>query len=226
MKKIALVLLLLSVSNAQAERIFRDGFGDDEGAGIDPCAHLIQPEGWQRIDKTWARAFGAADGNPLGIFPHSPGFPVPFPGKLDNGSQASSYVQKGQYMVVAFTPEPNQTGAMTWDTAQANTPQGYPNPRPAYGMFIGISDTPGDFCTLLPAFDPCARISGLDSMYWSTHPDASSSVCPLVAGQTYYINVVMADPTDGFQFGEHTCQDTTNTMNLNGCDVQIRHSGN
>jgi hypothetical protein len=203
-------------SRGNAEPIFANGF-EAEAPGADPCAHLIQPEGWQRVSKTWVQTWSSADGSPEAVWPESVGFPVPVPGRTSSG-----FIRKGQYLVVPFVPDADQSVTITWDTAQANPGQGYGLPRPAYSMFIGISDTPGDFCVTF-GFDPCSRVAGQDSLHWTTKPDASSAVCPLVAGQTYYMNVVMADPRDGLQPGEHSCTEAPNSAD--GCDVQARHSG-
>lgn len=184
--------------------VFADGF---EGSG-DPCDHpLVTPEDMKYVNKPWVTAWSSPDGNPRAVFPRSVGFPVPI------GSD------KGAYTVIPFTPSAGQTIDITWDTAQANGSQGYPAPRPADSMFVGISACAGD----LRVAAPCSLVAGAASLFWSTE-FGGEYVCALVPGTTYYMTVSPVDPTDGLTPGEHTCS-TSAANSAFGCDVQAVHTG-
>jgi hypothetical protein len=180
----------------------------------------FQPAGWERVNKTWVDAFSSPNRRHIATYPNSIGIPVPIG------------ANKNTYTTVPFTPTANLTVDLSWDVVQANRDHGYPNPRPADSMFIGISPCPGDLRTPdASSADPwlengCRRVGGGGSIFYSTLPGLSNeSVCRLVAGQTYYLNIVAANPEGGLEPGEHTCS-TSAPNSANGCDVQAMHRGN
>jgi hypothetical protein len=205
-------------SGASAEPIFADGFESREAGGADPCDHpLVAPEGWVRKSASWGHVFSAPNGSALATYPNSVGSPVPVPGFEVWRSRGPTHFLKGQIVAIPFVALPDTTVEMTWDTAQANQPYGYGAPRPANSMFVGVSQCPWDV-----RVDPrCSRASGQDTLVYTT--EDAGSACRVEAGQTYYINVVMANPTNGLTPGEHSCSAATNSVN--GCDVQMRHVG-
>jgi hypothetical protein len=211
---LALGAAMLVVGFAMAEPIFGDGFEEGEAGGpVDPCAHpLVQPAGWQATTKSWQQAWSSPDGSPQATFPQSVGFPVPIGASKDG------------YTVIPFIATGGQTVQITWDTAQSNGPQGYSAPRPAHTMLLNISECPGDVRppSIGGNFDACVRLSGLDSMFWTTSAGASSLACPLMVGKVYYLNVMAADPSDGLVLGEHTCNELSPWTTF-GCDVQAIH---
>jgi hypothetical protein len=210
---LVLAVGMLLVSMVRADTLHRDGFEEGEPGGpVDPCAHpLVQPAGWQVTTKSWQQAWSSPDGSPQATFPQSVGFPVPIG------------AQKGGYTVIPFLPTGGQTVQVTWDTAQSNAPQGYRAPRPAHTMLLNISECPGDVRppSIGGNFDACVRLSGLDSMFWTTE-DTSTFACQLQVGRVYYLNVMAADPTDGLELSEHTCNDLSPWTTF-GCDVQAIH---
>lgn len=211
---VGIVCAVLLIRCANAEPIFYHGF-EDEAPGADPCADpLVAPEGWVLRMKPWDLAFTTPGTRPLAVYPNSSGIPVPVPGYE---SYPSSKYRKGEVVSIPFVALPNTTVRMTWDTAQSGT--NYRQPRPADGMFVGVSQCPWD----VRSTPRCSRVSGLDTLVLSSLEDPGSA-CPLIPHATYYITVVMADPRDGLELGEHTCQDVPNSQD--GCDVQMRHSGN
>lgn len=204
---LGLAVALVLIGDARAERIFADGFEPE--AGLGPCEHpLVQPEGWQATTKSWQVAWSSPDGSPQATFPQSVGFPVPIG------------AAKGGYTVIPFVPSGGQTVAISWDTAQANCPQGYCAPRPAESMAVTISECPGDF-RVQPGFDACALVASGGSLFWTTE-SASAFACPLEVGRTYYLNVMAANPVDGLTAGEETCDDIS-PWTGQGCDVQAVH---
>lgn len=190
------------------------------GCDITSSDPAFQPAGFAQVIKDWATAFKSPNPNITTdpVYPTGPGTPVPI------GASKSSYT------AIRFVALADLTVDMTWDMAQAQI--GYPSPRPADSMFIGISPCPGDLrAPNASSGDPwlqngCRKVAGAASMYYTTRTQYVSNdfLCRIEAGQTYYINVSPVDPTDGISPGEHTCS-TTATNSATGCDVQMRHSG-
>lgn len=189
--------------------LLSDGFEGQGAAGtpVDPCAHpLVAPAGWELKEKSWRAAFSSPNGLLKPTYPNGLGTPVPIPG---------SEFRKGQIVSIPFVALPETTVDMTWDGVQAQP--NYP-PRPADLMFVGISPCRADLRT-----DPrCSRAAGMDSLFYTTR-QASGAACRLTAGGSYFLNFVMANPSDGLEPGEHTCS-TTAPNSVNGCDVQMRHT--
>lgn len=218
-KRFTLVVSLLLALPVHASPIFADGFESGEpGQPIDPCLATAPPAGWVLKSKSWQAAFSAPNGSATAEYPNSVGSPVPIPGFEVWRPTGSRYYLKGQILAIGFVATAETTVEMTWDVAQANQPYGYGLPRPAFAMAVKVSQCPWDVTP-----DPrCLRVSGLDTLVYSTR-EASGSACRIKAGQQYFINVVMADPRNGLQAGEHTCHDTPRSAA--GCDVQMRHTG-
>jgi hypothetical protein len=206
---------------ATLERIFADGFEEGEPGGpVDPCLDpLVMPAGWLLKQKTWVAAFSNPSGTPQATYPNSVGFPVPVPGYEQwHRSGNHKYYLKGQIVAIGFVAEAGTTVDITWDGAQSGP--NYTMPRPARMMHFTLSVCPWDVRpTVL-----CSLTAGAGSLFHSTRTDITGSFCPLIAGNTYYLNAVMADPNDGLTPGEHTCSDTA-PNSANGCDVQMRHTG-
>lgn len=222
MRKLLLSLLLVAPV-VSADTIFSNGFEPP----VDFCEHpMVKPDGWVLKTKTWAEAFSTPGFPNSATYPNSVGSPVPVPGyesfrRLQQGQ--FEFYKKGQIVAIPFVPLPDVSVSMTWDTAQSGP--NYTTPRPAYSMFIGISpckwDTRND-----PFNTVCWRSSGLDSLFYSSQLPFPPSVCPVNAGEEYFLNVMMADPITGPDPSTHSCQDAQNNFTYNGCDVQMRHTGN
>jgi hypothetical protein len=213
-----LILLALLVRCASAESIFAHGF-EETGAGggeVDACLDpLVMPAGYAHRSKTWVAAFTTPGSPTPAAYPNSSGYPVPVPGyEWFTRYQVGFYrlYLKSDFVAIGFVAQANTDISMTWDTAQSAP--NYGMPRPANAMFVGVSPCPWDARPSLL----CSKVSGQDSLFLTTR---FGSACPLIAGETYYINVVMADPQDGFA---HTCSETA-PNSANGCDVQMVHSG-
>ena len=182
-----------------------------------PPDPLIQPTGWTRTEKTWVAAFSSPDGTPQAAYPQSVGFPVPI-GAAKQG-----------YTTIPFTPTTNLSVALFWENVQANSLEGYRNPRPANEMFISISPCPGDVRAPVPnAADHwlrpgCRKLANTATIVYTTLAayQTNNAVCKLDPNVQYYINILAANPTDGLSTGEHTCSSVPNSAN--GCDVQSTH---
>lgn len=207
-------LAMLIFGAARADTLYRDGFEEPE-AGLGPCEHpLVAPVGWELKQKPWTVAFSSPSGHRQATYPNGVGNPSPVPGYE---FYPSTKFRKGQIVAIPFVAQPEQTVDITWDTAQSQF--GYTQPRPAESMFIGISACPWD---VRP--HPNCSLSAAGGSLFHTTRTPSGPACKLDAGQTYYINVVMADPSDGLDPWEHTCSMTA-ANSAEGCDVQVRHSG-
>lgn len=202
---------------AMAQTIFAHGFEEPGSGGgeVDACLDpLVMPAGFAHRSKTWGAAFTTPGVQPQATYPNSSGYPVPVPGyEWFTRYQVGFYrlYLKSDFVAIGFVAQPNQDVTMTWDTAQSAP--NYGMPRPASAMFVGVSPCPWDARANLL----CSKVSGQDSLFMTTR---FGSACPLIAGETYYINILMADPQNGFA---HTCQDVPNSQN--GCDVQMVSRG-
>jgi hypothetical protein len=209
-----LILLALMVRCATADTIFAHGFEEPGSGGADVCPE--PPAGFALRSKTWVAAFTTPGSPQPAMYPNSSGYPVPVPGYESFTRYQQGwfrFYRKTDFVAIGFVAQPNQSVTLTWDTAQSGP--NYGMPRPANAMFVGISPCPWDARPSVL----CSRMSGLDSLFYTTR---GGSACPLIAGETYYINVLMADPSNGFA---HTCSETA-ANSADGCDIQMVSRGN
>lgn len=171
---------------------------------------LVEPPGLTRTDKTWVAAWSAPNGTQTAVYPNSIGSAVPVG------------AEKGRYTVIPFVPTSGLTVNIFYDPAQTNSSIGYTVARPAQAMFMSISPCPGDLRPVNDSSsDPferstCRLFANTGSLFYTT--GTSTSLCRLVAGTQYYLNVAAIDTSDGLQSGENSCGNT-----LSGCDVQAIH---
>jgi hypothetical protein len=210
---VALLASLAGGREIAAQQIFANGFSS---TCSDP---LIAPPDFPTVTVQWHNAFSSPDGSPMAAYPNSVGFPVPIG------------ASKGGAITIPFVPTANLTVDMSWDPAQANGNQGYPNPRPSESMFFSISNCAADLRAPLEGSpDPflsgrCRAMGTGASLIYSTRESISGDVaCKLQPGVVHYLTVSPVDPSDGISPFEHTCSDHPNSAF--GCDVQVRHSGN
>lgn len=214
-----------TVSTVTASVAAATGGGGGGGGGancnITSSDPSFNPSNFTKVNKNWASAFSSPDGSPQATYPEGISFPAPV------GSSKSSY------LVIPFVPNPSQLVNMYWDQVQARAIDGYPNARPAAGMFFAISPCIGDLRAPATVSNPdqflrsgCRNFASSATLSWSTAPSRSQStesVCKLNAGQTYYLHVMPANPEDGLVTGEHSCMDVTNSAQ--GCDVGVIFGG-
>ncbi len=220
---VAIVIAAAVMFVDEAPQIFADSFeGADAGAPVppvDPCADpLVAPPGWELRVKTWVAAFSGPTGAPRAEYPNSVGQPVPVPGYREYRSATNFlWYAKGDIVAIPFTPKANQTVDLTWDRVQAQF--GYGAPRPALSMFVGYSRCKHDL-RLVPG---CSMVAGDGSLFQTTRRPAGPA-CAMEAGEQWFLNVAMVDPTIGAPLpANHTCEDVPNSAF--GCDVQVRSSG-
>lgn len=197
-------------AKAIAVSIFGNGFEGDAGGGSPVCP--AAPAGFTRVNKTWAQLW--AWGWPCGRmgkcerhlrdYPDGQSYPAPIG------------ANKGTYVVVPFVAL-NDSQNFYFDQAQARDSIGYNPPRPAAGIYFTVTQCPGQF-TQVPAH--CGIFGNSGALAWTS--GSAPGVCHVVAGQTYYFNVIAADPRDGIRPGEHSCEHTASSAM--GCDVGARIS--
>lgn len=208
---------------------FRDGFepADAGGAPVPPVevplppvadagACPAPPGGFSRVDKTWTQLW--AYGYPcsrmeycernLRAYPNAQSYPAPIG------------ANKGTYVVVPFVPNAGQSVNLYFDQVQSRAQIAY-NQRPARGMFITVSNCPGDFRPVDNSSENpflhsgCRMFENGGSLIWASSPSAAG--CHTAAGLPVFLNIIAADPEGGIEPGEHSCADVPNSAS--GCDV-------
>ena len=190
--------------------------GGDTACNIQSNDPNFNPTNFIKVEKAWHQVFSAPDGSPQALYPSGVSFPTPV------GSQ------KGQYVVVPFIPNVNQSVNLYWDQVQSRPQDGYSLPRPALNMFFAISPCKGDLRAWSNSSadmflrEGCRKMANGASLVWSSGPlisQTTDAACKLDAGSTYYLHIAPVDPSDGLQTGEHTCDSVPNSAN--GCDVGV-----
>lgn len=182
-----------------------------------PAHPLIQPAGWVRQDVDWDTFWSSPDGDPSAVFPNSVSFPTPI------------NARRGGYTVVPFTVPANTDVTMFWDHSQGRPQDGFVG-RPAKSVAISFSPCAGDVRAVSSTGPDrfvkaaCRRQSASGSLTWSSNPAYlnSPAVCYLEAGVVHYMNVIVADVSDGLTAGEHTCEEVA--ASATECGAQGRHS--
>lgn len=157
---------------------------------------FIRPAGFFMRDVTWASQFnGRAFGEPISYLAPIGSFSVG-----DNDAA-------GMYITIPFRPEPGRPYHLEWYEAQPVSMAGYSIGRRATTVFVSISPCAGDLrphnrTSLDPWLRGCRRQSSQSILSFSTDPAAG---CPLVAGETYWLTIMMADASDGLTPTEHSC---------------------
>lgn len=204
--------LTIGWSAAYGQTVYYNGF--EGGNPVPTCTEIAESSaGWQQVRKAWTRAWTPpAAGSAPAVYPTSSGSVVPIG------------ANKGTYSLIEFVPNPNEVVSVYWEPVQSQ--QNY-KPRPAIGMYFALSPCPGDLRAASSLGDPflltgCRRGASTSSMQFHTLPIPSDfQSCQLVAGTTYYMHIIAANPDDGLTAGEHTCASVPNSAN--GCDVQATH---
>jgi hypothetical protein len=186
-----------------------------DGCNITSTDPAFQPSGRTRTNKTWVQAWSAPNGSATAVYPNSIGAAVPVG------------AEKGGYTVISFVPGVNEEVGIFFDPVQTAPNIGYGTARPADGMLLALSPCAGDVRGAASGNDAdpflrpgCRVFANTGSLTFTTKGNASSNsfVCRLQAGQTYYLNVMAANPADGLSDSEHSC-----LTNTSGCDVQAVH---
>jgi hypothetical protein len=187
-----------------------------DGCNITSTDPAFQPSGRTRTNKTWVQAWSAPNGTNNATYPDSIGPAVPVG------------AEKGGYTTIAFVPNADEDVGIYFESVQASPTIGYLQARPADGMMLALSPCAGDVRGAASANDAdpflrpgCRRFANGGQLTFTTRTNVASDffVCRLQAGQTYYLNVMAANPADGLSNSEHTCLISTDS----GCDVQAQH---
>jgi len=183
-----------------------------------PQRDLFEPEGYVGLPVSWSDAFFGFE------YPNSWGAHYPV-GSWTIGDSP----MLATYLTIPFVAESVSRHKLEWIPAVAIAQLGWYPPRPATGVLVTISTCPGDFRTSSdyagPDNDPtlraaCRKFGDTGAIYFGQYDNLAT--CPVVAGQTYYLNIVFADPRDNvLDPTESTC-DPKHPYYLPGvCDAEF-----
>lgn len=135
-------------------------------------------------------------------------------------SQPSGIPIAGNYISVPFVPAAGTNYKVEWYRAQAITARNYRIARPADSVYVTISPCAGDFrlrSFAVPntdALHPNCRTHTQDgTLFYGTTGGAAQ--CALQPGQTYFLNIIFADPGGGLSPVENTCADGSSYCDAN-----------
>lgn len=168
-----------------------------------PAHPNIQPAGFTRHVRTWSQLFQR------GAFPDAPGYAVPI-GSFTVNNSLPGPTSAGMYITVPIVPQQGANYRFDVIPAQAVFAAGYngsPNRRGT--SFYSISRCAGDLRAPDPgSSDPdlksCRGMVREGSIYFNAANVPNS--CSLQAGETYWINFMMVDPTGTLSNTSHTCE--------------------
>lgn len=143
----------------------------------------IQPAGYTRVERTWQQVF-----NGLPTL-SSPGFEMPVGSYTLQGAGVA-----GSYLTVPFQMPAATSRRLDWLPIQPVLALGYFPASVASTALVSISPCPGDFRLPQSGSDPllseCRALGPKARINFGT----SGFGCPLQAGATYYLNVLLDDP--------------------------------
>lgn len=187
------------------------------GEGADP---LFQPDGYVQHIIPWSTVF-YYEGKPNATVEYPDMREAMYPvgswtlGNLAGFSHTTS--MKGRYISIPFTADTHTQNIRTmywWAPIYRDEfPLYNPTNRQASQLYITISPCAGDFRLSTKGGNGSADGSELWSACRKLENQSSisygKSYCTVQDGQTYYINLLYADPTDGLSPTETNCLSTT-----------------
>jgi hypothetical protein len=199
--------------------------GGDPPPGIPACTVegiadgnvFVQPTNFVGHRLTWEQLFYGAtfpEGNshlsPIGSF------------TLRSTSPSTrGPTMNARYFATSFVAQAGANYNISWLGAQGIQEVGYSNPRGADAVFVSISPCAGDLRPRV-AVNPgpflqgtCRAMVSNANMFFGT--TGGTGQCPLTAGQTYFINIAMVNPSDGLTLTETTCA----SGNGNRCEANF-----
>lgn len=179
---------------------------------------LFKPIGYVEILSSWNEVFAGND------YPNSWGAHYPV-GSWTIGNN----LILGKYLSIPFIADTVSQHRLEWIPAVAVAQLFSYAPRPATGVLVTISPCAGDFRTSTaytgPINDPtmraaCRKFDDTGNIYFGQR--VNISVCPVVSGQTYYLNIIFADPRDGLLSPvESTCDVNHPNFYPGVCDAEF-----
>jgi hypothetical protein len=166
---------------------------------------LVQPTGFTGHLITWAGLMFGAE-FPDGKSHLSPVGSFTLRNILSSGTRGPT--MNARYITTPFIAGANANYNLSWLGAQAITAAGYNPPRAASQVFVSISPCAGDLRPRVqfspdPLLGICRAFAGSASIKYGT--TGAAGQCPLVEGQTYFINIAMVNPSDGLTLTETSC---------------------
>ncbi len=167
-----------------------------------PADPSIQPANFTRYVRSWNQVFQVGD------FPNAPGYLVPI-GSFTVNNSLPGPSSAGMYISVPFTPQANRTYTLRFYPAQAIFAAGYNGDQTRRGTsFVSASRCAGDLrAPDIGSSDPDLRLcrSMVNNGPFVFTTTGNAGVCQLQAGQTYWLNFMMVNPTGGLSNTTHTC---------------------
>lgn len=203
---LACALIAVPLAHPNPGPIFTDGFESP----VDPCDDpMVMPEGWARVTWTWEKQWSAPNRSLIAEYPNSIGFPIP----LGSGKRG--------YKVVPFIPRANESVVIDWREAQAQPVIGYNQARVADGMWLAISQCPGDLRAASNTGDPylspkCRTFAYAGTLVYSSNDPKACLVTP---GVVHYLTVTPHAPGDPVELD--TCVVETHPS----CEVNAASTG-
>jgi len=189
------------------------------GAGTDP---LFQPDGYTGHTFQWTDAM--FKGKDKSIYPNTNYPKMPSDQPPLGSFTLSGATMKNQYVSVEFTEITHATRFLfQWIQAVGYSSTPSYVVKPAGNIYVTISECPGDFRYTTVQKTQAERLQG-DATYTAAcrvvdneskiTVDNDSSVlthCTTTPGKKYYLNVLIADPRDGFSTDPDTGAPVENT---------------
>lgn len=185
---------------------------------------LFQPDGFTRVDRSWQQFARAGS-----VYP-TMALSEPYPVgtyTLNGGTYSPATSLRGKYITVAIVGN-GSNYKFEWIQAKPVAVYNYQPARPTDFKYVTLSTCPGDFRTTSaftaadPANDPTLIQQCRNQVIAETalsYGPTGFGRCPVVAGRTYYLNIVFADPAGGLSPSETGCRDTSAAT----CETSWKH---
>lgn len=156
----------------------------------------VQPAGFTGHRLSWGELFYGA------TFPHFNSHLSPVGSYTLRAMQPSTRgpTMNARYLTTSFVAAPNTNYKIGWVGAQAIPAVSYMNPRAADAVFVSISPCAGDLRPRVVSNpgpflgSTCRALVSNGNLFYGTTGGAGQ--CSLVAGQTYFINIAMVNPSN------------------------------
>ena len=185
---------------------------------------LFQPDGFTQVTRTWGQLAG---GTTYPAFAQGAAYPVGTY-TLNNGTYNPATSLRGKYITVPITGN-GQNYKFEWIQAKPTAEYNYQPARPTDAIYVTLSTCAGDFRTTSaysaadPISDPTliqqCRNQLIDEAGLYYGPTGFGR-CPVKAGQTYYLNIVFANPAGGLSTSETGCRNTSTAA----CETSWDHA--
>ena len=206
------------------------------GAGADP---LFQPDGYTKQEFDWTTAM--FKGKDQSIYPDT-GYPKMPSDQPPVGSfTLGGATMKNKYISIAFEENAHVSRyVLQWIQAFGYSSSPSYIVQPAGNIFVTVSPCAGDFRYTTtqktaaeraagdPTFTRACRVVRNEANVTLNNDITQTAHCTTEPGRRYYLNVMIADPRDGFSTDPDTGAPVENTCNVERtgysgkCEVQFK----